>query len=85
LGIKLFTPERGPRPWIIGPLAKHAAGEALHSFQWIPPGTHQIHAIFIADDDKPSFVPVQVVTVRPGETVRINLTIPDAPTVPAPR
>jgi protocatechuate 3,4-dioxygenase beta subunit len=85
LALHLFSPTRNGAPHILGP-GRPVENGAAYSFAWVPAGTHQIYASF--ETDRPQQwkrLPVQDVTVRPGETLRLDLTIPDAPTVPAPR
>jgi len=84
-GVRLFTKTQDPRPWIIGPFTSRTSSEPPYSFQfmWIPAGIHQ----FYTGDEAPGasrLSTFQEVTVRPGETIEIDVTLPSSPSTPTP-
>jgi protocatechuate 3,4-dioxygenase beta subunit len=84
-GVRLFTKTQDPRPWVIGPFTSRTSSEPPYSYQfmWIPAGTHQFYTVDEAAGAS-SLSTFQEVTVRPGETIEIDLALPGSPKTPTP-
>lgn len=84
-GIRFFTKTQDPKPWIIGPFTSRTSSEPPYSYQlmWIPAGTHQFYTVdeSVGASSLPTF---REVTVRPGETIEIDVTLPGSPKTPTP-
>jgi beta-lactamase regulating signal transducer with metallopeptidase domain len=83
-GIRFFTKTQEPMPWIIG-LGTSRTSEPPYSYQfmWIPAGTHQFYTIDEATGAS-NLSLFQEVTVRPGETIELDVALPSSPSAPTP-
>lgn len=85
IALRPFIQGNGAGPHGLRTDGRNAANGASYGFAWVPAGTHQMYAaVETGTGGLRSIVPLPDVTVRPGETVQHDLTLPDPPTAPTP-
>jgi hypothetical protein len=80
IALRPFIPGNGSSTYGLRTDGRNAANGARYGFAWVPAGKHQMYAtVETGTGVQRTIVPLPDVTVRPGETVQLDLTLPDSP------